>query len=176
MNKQLRETIVKHVFANFALIPSDFVNFSKTKSLRSKEYLLTERIPFALEDGSEEEKNVWGCQLSVETQEIKILLADCSLEKEIHEYALLVHLKDNPFYGVYLVCSDQVDNEPLIGCSMDGTSWMECTTYLQATFLAGMEQVKDIGFTWDKCDYYKEELQALREFIQFHHTVYEAEL
>lgn len=174
MNKKLRETIVKHVFASFALIPSDFINLNTTKSIKSKEYLLSDRIPFALEDGSEEEKNVWGCQFTVDSQEIKILLADCSLEKEIPEYALLVHLKDNPFYGVYLVCSNQIDTESLIGCSMDGTSWMECNTYLQATFLAGMEHIKDIGLAWNKCSGYKDELKSLKEFIQFHHAVYEA--
>lgn len=173
MNKTLRDTIVKHVFASFALIPSDFVNLNTTKSLRSKEYLLADKIPFVLEDGSEEENCVWGCKLSVDSQEIKILLADCSLDKEILEYALLVHLKDNPFYGIYLVCSDQVDSESIIGCSMDGVAWMECTTYLQATFLAGMEQIKDIGFAWDKCSGHKDELNSLREFIQFHHSVYE---
>ena len=174
MNKTLREAIVKHVFSSFALIPSDFINIDKTKALRNKDFLLPDKIPFVLEDGLEEEKSVWGCQLSVESQEIKILLADCSLEKEIVEYALLVQLKDNPYYGVYLVCSDQIDSEPLIGCSMDGEAWMECTTYLQATFLAGMEQIKDIGFTWSKCAVYKDQLKALREFIQFHHTVYGA--
>ena len=174
MNRILLETIVKHVLANLAIIPSEFVKLGATKSLKSKDFLLTERMPFIMDDGLQVNRNVWGCQLSVEQQEIKLLLADCSLEENIPEYALLVQLKDNPYYGVYLVHSNEVDSEPMIGCSMNGKDWMECQTYLQATFLAAMEQMRDIGFTWSKCDKYKTHFEALLTFIKYHHSVYES--
>lgn len=173
MNKILLENIVKHILANLAIIPSSHVNLSATKSLKSKEFLFTEKLPFIMEDGLQVNRSVWGCQLSVEQQEIKILLADCSIEQDIPEYALLVQLKDNPYYGVYLVHSDEVDSEPMIGCSLNGKDWMECQTYLQATFLAAMEQTRDIGFTWNKCTNYKVHLESLLSFIKFHHSVYE---
>lgn len=173
MNKKLLETIVKHVFSNLAIIPSEFVKIEATKSLKSKDFILTEKMPFIMDDGLQINRNVWGCQLSVEQQEIKLLLADCSVEQDIPEYALLVQLKDNPYYGVYLVCSDDVDSEPMIGCSMNGKDWMECQTYLQATFLAAMEQIRDIGFTWGKCDKYKIHFESLLTFIKYHHSVYE---
>lgn len=173
MNRNLLEQIVKHVFANLAIIPSEHVNLNTTKSLKGKEFLLTERMPFVMDDGLQINRHVWGCQLSVEQQEIKMLLADCSLEEDIPEYALLVQLKDNPYYGVYLVCSDEINSEPMIGCSLNGKDWMECQTYLQATFLAAMEQTRDIGFTWNKCSNYKTHFESLLSFIKFHHSTYE---
>jgi|SRR6185369_6372825 len=173
MNKQLMEAIVKHIFARFAIIPSAFINFDKTKSLMDKGFLLSENISFSDENGNAQKNKVWGCQISAEQQEIKILLGDCSEDKSIREYALLVHLKNAPTYGVYLVSSDEIDSEPLIAVSMDGKSWIECSTYLQATFLAGMEQIKDVGLGYSKCSDYKDEFEKLMAFINFHHTLYE---
>jgi hypothetical protein len=177
MNRILMEDIVRHILSNLAIIPSSFVDPDKTKSLMSKDYLLPEKISFEAE--SEVIKNkVWGCQISVEQQELKFLLGDCTQEKNIPEYCLVVKLKDAPAYGMYLVYNDlvggQVDSEPLIACTLNGKEWMECQTYLQATFLAGMEQVRDVGLGWSKCTDYKENYELLLSFIQFHNTVYEA--
>lgn len=171
------ENIVRHIFSNLAVISSSFVDTEKTKSLMSKDYLLPEKISF--ESGEDIIKNkVWGCQISVEQQELKFLLGDCSQEKNIPEYCLLVQLKGAPAYGIYLVYNDlvksQVDSEPLIACTMNGKEWMECQTYLQATFLAGMEQVRDVGLSWNKCTDYKDNFELLLSFIQFHNTIYEA--
>lgn len=172
MNKQLMETIVRHVFASFAVVPSIFINLDKSKSLMDKDYLLSDTIPFEGEEPGQVKKNkVWGCQLTADQQDIKILLGDCSEDRSIQEYALLVALKDAPIYGVYLVASEQ-DSEPLIAVTMNGKEWMECNTYFQATFLAGMEQIRQFGFTWDKCSDHKEHLEMLLSFINFHHTVY----
>lgn len=171
------ENIIRHVMANLAIIPSSFVDPDKTKSLMSKEYLLTEKLSFE----SEEEviKNrIWGCQISLEQQELKFLLGDCSQEKNIPEYCLIVQLKNAPAYGVYLVFNDlvssQVDSEPLLACTLNGKEWMECQTYLQATFLAGMEQVRDVGLSWNKCTDYKDQYELMLSFIEFHNVVYEA--
>jgi hypothetical protein len=177
MNRVLMESIVRHIFSNFAIIPSSFVNLNKTKTLKSKEFLLPEKISFATETSTIIENRVWGCQISVDQQDIKILLADCSQEENIPEYSILVSLKNAPSYGVYLVYNDmapnQVNSEPLIGCSLNGKEWIECSTFLQATFLAGMEQIRDVGLAWDKCTSYKDQFNALISFTKFHATVYE---
>lgn len=173
MNKELMETIVRHIFASMAIIPSAFVNLNKSKSLMDREFLLPDTIPFEGEEPGQVKKNkVWGCQFSADKQDIKILLGDCSEDRSIQEYALLVLLKDAPIYGVYLVSSGSPDSEPMIAVTMNGKEWMECNTYFQATFLAGMEQIRQFGFAWNKCLDYKEHLDMLRSFINFHHTVY----
>lgn len=177
MNRVLTETIVRHVMANLAVIPSSFINLDKSKSIMSKEFLLPEKIVFEGEDGSKTQNKIWGCQISVEKQELKMLLGDCTQDKDLPEFSLVVQLKGAPAYGLYLVYNDlvgnQIDSEALISCTLDGKAWMECQTYLQATFLAGMEQMKDIGLGWNKCTDYKEQYDMLLSFIQFHSTVYE---
>jgi len=50
MNYVLMEEIVKHVLANLAIMPSDFVNLERTKSLTSKDFLLKEKLNFETED------------------------------------------------------------------------------------------------------------------------------
>lgn len=177
MNRILTETIVRHVLANLAVIPSDFVNIDKSKSLMSKEFLLPEKLMFEAEDGGSVRGKVWGCQISVQQQELKMMIGDCTTEEELPEFCLIIQLKDAPAYGVYLVYNDfvgdQVGSEALIACTLDGKAWMQCQTYLQATFLAGMEQMKDIGLAWNKCSNYKEQFNMLLSFIEFHNTVYE---
>lgn len=170
MNTVLLEQIVKHVLASLMVIPSDFIDPEKTKSLASKEYLLNHPIVFELGGGESISNRVWGCQLSAEDREIKMLLADCSQEKYVDEYCLLVQLKDAPAYGVYFINSN-VENSALISCSVNNSGWLDCNTYLQATFLAGMEQLKDINFTWNKCTNYSEQFKLLQSFINHHDSL-----
>jgi len=173
MNLILREQIVRHVFANLGIVFSPFVNLDKSKSLASQDYLLPEKLSFQDSEGKDIQNKVWGCQISVDKSEVKMLLADCSQDKDLPVYALLIQMKDAPAYGLYLVYSDhlpaenQVDSEATIAFSMDGKSWMECGTYLQATFLAGMEQLRDIGIGWNKCANYQAQFESLQSFLKF---------
>jgi hypothetical protein len=177
MNPNLRSEIVKHIFANFGVIPADYVS-EKTRSLIGKDYLLPEKLSFENEDSTIENK-IWGCQLSSDIQEIKILLADCTQEENSPEYCLLVQLKNAPAYGVYLVFNEsfgsQINSACMIAYSVDFTSWMECSTFLQATFLGGMEQVRETGFTWNKVTNYQPQYKSLVSFIKYHSSIYEAE-
>lgn len=174
MNRELMENIVRHIFSNFAIIPSTFINLKKSKSLMDKEFLLPEHIPFEIENSNSKWNRVWGCQIATDQQEIKILLGDCSEEKHIPEYALLVQLKDTPIYSMYLVNSNfpDVSSDAMLAVTMNGKEWMECNTFLQATFLAGMEQIKDYGLAWVKCTNYKTQFDALLSFINYHHGIY----
>lgn len=167
MNKILKEEIVKHIFANFGIIPSDFVDQSKSKSLMNKEFLLSETLTFEDDSGVIHNK-IWGCQISADVQEIKILLGDCSSNENIAEYAILIQLKNAPAYGIYLICDNTVEAEAMISCTANKADWMECSTYLQATFLAGMEQIREIGLSWHKCNDYASQHKLLLSFIKHH--------
>jgi hypothetical protein len=169
------EQIIRHVMANLAIVPAPFVNLEKTKSLTSKDFLLKEKLVFENDDGTTTNK-VWGCQISAEQQEIKMLVGDCSQDEMALEYCVLVQLKDAPAYGLYLSYSNQDDfsSEPMIAVSVNNKDWMECNTYLQATFLAGMEQVRDLGLGWSKCSDYADNYELMLSFIKFHSEFYEA--
>jgi hypothetical protein len=178
MNQQLTEQIAYHVLANLGALPAPFINKETTKSLLDKQFMLPERITFEV-DGETVKKNIFGCQVTVaDGKDFKMLIIDCTQEKELPEFCLLINLKDAPCYGVYFVYSglvdEAVDSEALIAVSTDKQHWMPCSTYLQATFLAGMEQIRDIPMGWAKCANYQEQYQQLLSFIKFHHNYYEA--
>lgn len=180
MNKKLTEQIVYHIFSNLGILPSTFINLDGTKSLIDKQFLLPEKLKFEIENEEIIQKNIYGCQISItDSKEFKMLLADCTQEKNLPEYALLVQLKDSPTFALYLVFNQLVDDPPeteaMIAVSPDFKHWMPCSPYLQATFLAGMEQLRDLGFGWNKCLDYQDQYQQLLSFIKFHSKFYEAD-
>lgn len=173
MNNILRNTIVKHIFSNFGVIQSKFIDSNKTKSLMSNEFLLSKKISYKNTAGNIVKNNVWGCQITLDQKEFKILLADYGQDSS-KEYCLLVQLKNSPAYGLYILNDEILGDETMIACTLDGKQWMECQTFLQATFLAGMEQIKDIGLSWSKCNSYREQFDLILSFIEFYESIYEA--
>lgn len=174
MNRSLMTSIVDHVFASFGVVASDFVNFDKSDSLLDKKWLLL-NVRIAFEGDLEiSTGQIWGCQFVSGGQEVKVILGNCSQDKQFKEYALLVQLKDGPCYGLYSAKQSIQNIEPMLACSVNGKEWIECNTFLQASFLSGMEQIKDSGFSWNKCTSYQKEFEKLLSFIQYHQLVYGA--
>lgn len=176
MNQKLTEEIAYHVIANLGALPSSFVDQDQTRSLLNKEFLLLQKLTFETADGETLRRNVYGCQIAVtSSKELKLLIADCSQEKDIPEFCLLIQLKDAPAFGVYFLIDQTLDfpeKEALIAVNTDKKHWIPCTTYLQATFLAGMEQLRDMNFGWGKCQAHQELYEQLLSFIKFHNTYY----
>lgn len=166
MNKALTEQIIKHVLSNLGIIGAAHVS-DKVQSIIDKQFVLPEKLTFSA-DGDVLQKNVYACQVSItDTKEFKMLLVDGGFP-ELPEYFLVVQLKDAPAFGLHFVNVDvEEDTEALIAASPTPKNWIPCNTYLQATFLAGMEQLRDVGFAWTKCSSYKEHFQQLRSFIDF---------
>ena len=168
MDKNLLNSIVSHIFSNFAIVEADFINLEKTKSLASKDFLLNNKLSFYLDDNTLIENKVFGCQVSSEGSEIKILLGDCSISED-KEYCMVVKMKDSPAYGLYMTA----DSNSILACSINNNDWMDCSTYLQATFLAGMEQIKELCLNWNKCYSYDQEYNILLSFIKYSNSVLE---
>ncbi len=175
MNKTLCLEIIKHIFANFGVVPANFINHDNLVSLINKEYLLSETISLDDDNGGVVKKKIWGCQLSASSQELKVILCDLSLDSNIREYYMIIQLKNSPSYGLFYSydLNDLMEDYGTISFSLDGEKWIECETYLQATFLAGMQQVKDIGFAWGKCSDYKNQYKNMINFIKYYSTMYE---
>jgi hypothetical protein len=178
MNKQLTSQIINHIFSNLLIINASDFNINKFKSIKSTEHLLPETISFAGDSADEETINkIWGIQLSIDGQKLKMLLANCSVDPNILEYALLIKMQDTPAYGVYGSYNKDYNNfvieDPLIAVCMDNQNWMQCNTYLQATFLAAMENIKDLPYTLEKCQDYKAEYNSLLSFIKYYDFLYE---
>ena len=171
MNKKLTEQIAFHIFAKFGIMNADFIDKSKTGSLIDDHYLLPETISFKLDDGNLITNKVFGCQMTVSGSEFKILLADCTKEKDVPEFCLYSQLKGSPAFAIYLILNS--NHEVLIGTSTDKDHWIPCNTYLQALFLAGMENVKDIALNWTACKSYADQYKQMISFIQFHDQFFE---
>lgn len=171
MNHFLLKEIVSHVMANFGVIPSIFVDHEKTNSLMDPAYLISEKILFE-EEGRQYQGKIWGCQLSVAQTEVKVLLGECTTNLEFPQFALVLQSKDAPVYGLYLCYNDlsnhPLDSEPDLSVSLNNKDWMDCNTFLQATFLAATEQVRELQLPWKKCIEYKEMHKALLSFMNYH--------
>ena len=176
MNKPLMQEIINHIFSGFSILSSNYFDNTKFKSLKSEKFLLAEKIFFEDDSGKSLKNNIWGIQFTIENNFFKVLLADCSVEKETAEYAMVVSLKDSPSYGLYsaysLDNSHQIDSCPMIAVSVDKQNWMRCNTYLQATFLAGMENVKELTYAPSYLSDYKKEHELLLSFIKYHSLIY----
>lgn len=172
MNNILTEQIVKHILSNLGVINGSNIDGNKSQTLISKDFLLRNKLSFKMEDDSVISNKIWGCQLSIENKEMKIVLGDSSQDKNIKEHCLIIHLKDSPIYGLYII-PDVQNTQVLIACSLNGKEWMQCNIYLQATFLAGMEQIKDHIAAPQKCNEYDFEYKAMLSFIEFHSAIFE---
>lgn len=179
MNQRLTEEIVYHTLANLGVLPASFVK-TDMKSIIDKGFLLSEKLVLETENG-EISKNIYGCQTLVAGKaELKLLLADCTQEKDLPEYCLLTHLfgteKPSPMFGAYLVFNrlqkQDVDSEALIAVSADHKNWMPCSTFLQGNFLSAMEQIRDLGFGWKSLSGYDSQYQMLLKLIRFHHNFF----
>jgi hypothetical protein len=174
MNVQLTKSIIRHIYSSLLITESYFINYSENESIINNTYIIDRTLD--LNDSETIFKNtVWGCQSDVSGKKISLLVGDCSLDKDVFEYCLIVKLEDAPSYGCYLVVNEEYDPEALIACTLDGKNWMECNTYLQATFLAGMEQFKELNTKWVKIDNYDNEFNLLKSFLSFHNSIYGAE-
>lgn len=174
MSNKLTEEIINHIFSNLFIINNSQFDNNKFKSLKSDDFILNKNISFEDENGQEIKKNIWGVQIMIEKQPFKMLLADCSIEPNIAEYCLIVSLSDAPTYGVYSCYSfkDPLDSQALIAISVDKQNYMQCNMYLQATFLAGMENLKDIPYTMEKVSDYDQEYNLLLSFLNYHNFIF----
>jgi hypothetical protein len=166
MNHKLTQQIVKHVFSNLKIIDSDFIK-QDSLSIIDREFSLPETIGFE-DDDNIIQNHLWACQFSVENKNLKILVCDASLEKDVKEFCVIIHLDDTPMYGLYLNVNDDQGTEALIACSVNAKEWVKCSTYLEATFLAAMEQLKNHIIFPAQCHEYKKEYNAIINFLEYY--------
>jgi|SRR5579859_491874 len=172
MNLSLLKEIILHIYSNFKIFPSDYISDS-TKSLVDDLFLLSEKINIEYDHVSYSGK-IYGCQISIMQNMVKILLGECTIDKKYPEFAMIIKPKEDLFYALYIRANekDPHDSQPMLATSLDGKTWMKCSTYLQGTFLAAMEQLKDTHFSYNKCSEYQDLYKSLLVFLQFYDQCY----
>lgn len=174
MNYILQNEIIKHILFNLG-IPQ---NSTARETLINQKFLLEKFIQIQSEDQTLNNR-LWGCDIVINQQVLKLLLADCSqnLAQEYlsQEYCLIIHFDNCPIYGLYFSFDqNETDNYKSYVAYKDINSnqWIKCSIFLQATLLAGMEQIKDFLFSCKKCPKYEVEYQALISFINYYVDYY----
>ncbi len=171
MNKELTKQIIKHVYTCLGISPLDK---QQKKSILQKSYLLKKTLSF---EG--EQKNIWGIQFKVEEDKyLQVIVADCS-QNNTPEYAMMVALKETPSYATYLCYeelapSDLEVDRPLIACQIKDGLWTECNTYMQGSFLCGMERIRDLVTPFSKLEE-ESAIDHLISFIEFYQDRMEIE-
>jgi len=173
VNKVLTETILKHIYKNFGIIKG-FVS----KSILDDQYLIPNVLQLD-QNGKLTHKNMWSCQFKIEDSKLKILVGDISADKDLSEYFLFLQLNDNLIYGCYLNWETNnpnnysyEDSEPMIAFNVSDKNWVECSTYLQATFLSGIEQIRDLNLLPIKNKEYKPLYDLMISFMDFYNDYY----
>lgn len=157
----LTQEIVKHIFTKLGV--GNELHRAYTSIIDSN-YLLDRKLCLVNDEDEEINNNMWSCKLTVEEKDFRLLLADCSTLND-KEYALIVSLQGSPEYGCYFSMTDPESSA--IGCSLNGF-WIQATVYMQAAFLTGMEQVKDLSIPWKFNDKTDDLYEKLVEFIKHH--------
>lgn len=176
MQSEITNAIVKHIFKNLGI----FTEYPVAVSICHDSFLLDKKITFQV-DNCELFAPVWACQTSVENKTLNIICTSLAIDHEEHvnntETFILVKLEGQPSYGCYLSSAGLGITvwDGFIAVELKTKSWIPTTTFLQATFLAGMEQLKDLSSKYDKSINIEELFTLLKSFIAYRESLISAE-
>lgn len=146
MNKELTNSIAKHIFNNLGITDK------RNVSIISDTFITDHKIEFTNNDEEgneyEDKTNVWIANGKVDNIKINIACSVFNIEND-NEYCLMINIDNCPSYGVYYLPSNLDD--AMIAFSIKENIWVQADIYFQATFLAGMEQFKDLTISFGPC-------------------------
>ena len=162
----ITDAIVKHIFHNLGL-------FGKVPVSIAQEAFLTDKQISYSDDEEEKQAEVFSCSTNVEGKKLSMIstsliaLSEDKLD-EITDSFVVIKLEGQPAYGCYLMMTSSQDG--FIAAEIKPKVWIPTTVFLQATFLAGMEQLKNLISRYEKpSDHDVENLfTLLKEFIGYH--------
>lgn len=166
---EITNAIVKHVFKNLGIFNDVPI------SICDEVFLTDKQISYFGDDG-DKFAPVWVCQTSVEGKKLSIICTSLVTPSEDHiddtENFVVVKLEGQPAYGCYLLSagSGTFIESGFIATELKPKTWVPTTTFLQATFLAGMEQLRDLTSKYDPVSNSEEFFTLLKDFITYHES------
>lgn len=160
---KLTDCIVNHVFDNLGI-----TLLTKT-SFRSPLFKLQDSIEY----DDENHALLYGAEIKIENSMFRMLLADFSEDETYSEYAMVMKLEGCPSYGCYLRV-DGATGDPedgLICFSNKSNVWFKSNVGIQATFLAGMENLRDVNATWNKLSKTTDLIEELKSFFEYQNDI-----
>lgn len=150
--------IVKHIMNGFGL-----THDSKAFSLKQDKFLLKNKISLQIDDDTLITKKVWGGEISIQQEHLKVLVSDFSEENE--EIYMIVCLENTPVYCIYFNSGQPSFNS--IYLSLENSGWLRCNIELQANFLSGIEKIKDLPTSFKPITLNEKEFNLLSQFINY---------
>ncbi len=151
---KLTNAIVEHIFTNLGFMdkrPHSLL----AEPLKTDEYIAVQ------EEEQEVRYPVYACETHI--TQTKIVMAGVVFDDNISpDMAVVVNIEDCPTYGCYLS-----QDEGLIAFTIKDNTWMDANTFLSATFLAGMENLRDVVHPYTQCKDTKAIHQALTTFLKY---------
>lgn len=158
--KQLTNHIIKHIYNNLGLNR----DLKMPVSIKNYSFLLEETIDFNDESG-DLSAQVWGAQIEIENAKFKIIVTD--LSEYFTEHAMLVKLDGCPTYACYLSEDLLTLQFGDISFSLKEGQWLKSSIGIQATFLAGMENLRDVTGQWSNLKNTENLVNELKSYIKY---------
>jgi hypothetical protein len=163
MNTELTNAIIKYLYTGLGIYGTEV-----PVSLRHQLFKTDKQIAFEDESGSKGVP-VWAGETKLDNKKFNFIYTSLTIN-EMTEDFLVVKLDDNPGYGCYAsldILNQSTIGDGFIAVQLKLNSWIPANVYLQATFLAGMEQLKDLASRYDKSSKVEEMFGLLKEFINY---------
>lgn len=164
---KLTNQVVIHIMDNLGIINLN------DKSPTTDAFLIPKTLPFEDSDSKVRNAKLWGGELDISNSKMRFLFADFSESRLERDLFLVVRLDNSPAYAAYLSydMDDYFDDlEPfdsMIAFSLTPNCWLQSNVYIQAMFLAGMEQLRDVSGTFSKISRYDDLVENLMSFIKY---------
>jgi len=156
MESDLTNQIALHIFNNIGVISPMKV------SVQNKKFLLNQTID--LED--DKILKLWGAEVDLGGSKLRMLLTELTDSDPDKEFVLIVKLENCPSYGCYISLNENEPRDGKIYFSVEEDNWAETNTFLQATFLGGMEQLKDVLSNWNKVSIEDDLVESMKSLIK----------
>lgn len=160
---KLTNSIVEHILTNLGFMDQ------RDNSLFAAP-LLTEHSITYEDDGTEHHYEVYACETLITQAKITMIGVSFPIDEAFKEMAVVISIENCPTYGCFF---NQEDGEGLIAFTMKDNAWMAANMYVQATFLAGMEGLRDVVNPFTKCRETKDIHQTLVSFLKYVDTLTE---
>lgn len=168
MNKKLLSEIIYHIFYNLGIN-----NQSSRVSIKDNHFQLSNSLETIEENNKACKFNLFSSETKLSDSLFKILYCDFS-SQNLQEHCVMIKMQDCPTYACFLTI-DGSGYQGEMFTLLESNQWMPASTFLQAAFLAGMEQLKEVLAPWQKCHNFAELLAEMKLFIDYRNSLLEME-
>ena len=163
MNMKLTNCIVEHIFTNLGMI------MPKQNSIFSSQLLIDQKLKFD-ENNQENQYPVYACEAEINQSKITIIASKLDNEDQSQDLFAIIELKNTPAYGCHLSLDGQEKynevSDGIINFQIKENMWLDTNVFIQASFLAGMEQLRDLTSSFTICAQPQDNFKKLSSFIK----------